>query len=314
MYKLVYNIINLDLTGQSQVREDKMKSRGMFMVVSSIVLSFLTVTTVIAEDSLRTQAPMTTDLAGSGGMVAIPSVFRIVCPSKKKSGTGFLHKSGNIITAAHVVDGCTPSEIMIVGIKGLHIGANGKSNGITKPVIDADLDLAFFAPMDKISTQALPISINDDHTIGAQVSTWGFPEGYNSLAPLLSSGYIAGIDQVQINKEKRIKRLVINAAFNSGNSGGPLLSIENGMVIGVVVSKVAPLPHEIESALAALKKDNGINSFERTNPDGTKERMSEAQVLEYVIQYLRSQTQLVIGHAVMTSDLKDFLKSNKIEQ
>jgi len=290
-----------------------MKSHETFMVGLSILLSLLFVSNVFAEDYIRTQAPMTTDLAGSGGSVALTSVFRIVCPSKNKSGTGFLHKSGNIITAAHVVDGCAPSEIMIISYKGLHVGANGKSNGINKPVIDANLDLAFFAPVDKINTQALPISISDDQTIGAQVSTWGFPAGYNSLAPLLCSGYIAGIDQVQITKEKTIKRMVINAAFNSGNSGGPLLNIENGTVIGVVVSKIAPLPSDIESALAALKKDKTIIAFEKTNPDGTKEKMSEAQVLEYVIQFLRSQTQLVIGHAVITSDLKDFLKSNKIE-
>jgi hypothetical protein len=198
---------------------------------------------------------------------------------------------------------------MIIDFKGLNLGANG----ITKPVIDVDLDLAFFAPLDKINTQALPISINDDHSIGAQVSTWGFPEGYSSFAPLLSSGYIAGIDQVPINKDKRVRRMVINAAFNSGNSGGPLLEIETRTVIGVVVSKLAPLPSEIESALAALKKDKTIMAFEKTYPDGTKEQKSEAQLLEEVIQYLRSQTQLVIGHAVMTSDLKGFLKSNKIE-
>jgi hypothetical protein len=202
---------------------------------------------------------------------------------------------------------------MIIGSKGVHIGTNGKPNGITKPVIDVDLDLAFFAPLDKINTQALPISINDDHSIGAQVSTWGFPEGYSSPAPLLSSGYIAGVDQVPINKDKRVRRMVINAAFNSGNSGGPLLEIETGTVIGVVVSKLAPLPSEIESALAALKKDKTIMAFVKTRSDGTKESMSEAQLLEEVIQYLRSQTQLVIGHAVMTSDLRDFLMSNKIE-
>lgn len=269
--------------------------------------------TVIAADNIQTHAPMTTDLAGSGGAVAIPSVFKIICPSKNKTGTGFLHKSGNIITAAHVIEGCAPSEIMIIGSKGLHVGANGKPNGIAKPVIDADLDLAFFTPVDKINTQALSISINDDHIIGAQVSTWGFPEGYNSSAPLLSSGYIAGVDQVPINKDKRVRRMVINAAFNLGNSGGPLLEIETGTVIGVVISKLAPLPPDIESALAVLKKDKRIIMFEKTYADGTKEKKSEAQLLEEVIQYLRSQTQLVIGHAVMTSDLKGFLKSNKIE-
>jgi hypothetical protein len=37
--------------------------------------------------------------------------------------------------------------------------------------------------------------------------------------------------------------------------------------------------------------------------------MSEAQVVEYVLEYLRSQTQLVIGYAVTVIDLRSFLGS-----
>jgi S1-C subfamily serine protease len=145
------------------------------------------------------------------------------------------------------------------------------------------------------------------------VSTWGYPDGYHGFAPLLSSGYLAGVDRVNVSNQKSVARLVINAAFNLGNSGGPLLEIEKGTVIGVVSSKVAPLPPDIESALAALKSDRTIMSFEKTMPDGTKEKKSSSELLEEVLQYMRSQTQLVIGHAVLPSDLKAFLKSNGVD-
>ena len=53
--------------------------------------------------------------------------------------------------------------------------------------------------------------------------------------------------------------------------------------------------------------------FTKNKEDGTKEEISEAQVTEEILQYLRSQTQLVIGHAVLTTDLMAFLKANKVD-
>jgi hypothetical protein len=60
---------------------------------------------------IGTSAPLQTDSSGSMGIVAAKSVFRVVCAAKGVFGTGFLHKSGNIITAAHVVDGCPNPDI-----------------------------------------------------------------------------------------------------------------------------------------------------------------------------------------------------------
>lgn len=275
-------------------------------LIWALLLAISLSSDVVAEDRIPTGAPMTTDLAGRSGSVAVQSLFRILCPSKNKSGTGFLHKSGKVITAAHVVDGCGPTDIVVVG-------ASGQKMTVANMATDTVLDLALLSLSKAVNAPALSLSTTDGFSIGAQVSTWGYPNGYYGLAPLLSSGYLAGVDRIKVSGEKTVPRLVINAAFNLGNSGGPLLEIENGKVIGVVSSKVAPLPLEIESALAALKSDKSIIAFEKTKPDGTKEKMSGSQVLEEVLQYLRSQTQLVIGHAVMLSDLKAFLKSKGID-
>lgn len=105
----------------------------------------------------------------------------------------------------------------------------------------------------------------------------------------------------------------MNAAFNSGNSGGPLLRVEDSKVIGVVSSKLAPMPDVIESALEALSKQNAGFMDEKMYPDGRVEKMSEGQLIHDVLQYLRRQTQLVIGHAVMLGDLRKFLEDNGVE-
>jgi hypothetical protein len=255
-----------------------------------ILLFLLTfcVSPTSAENQIPVTAPMTTDLAGRSGNIASVSVFRILCPSINSSGTGFLHKSGVIITAGHVVSNCNA-------------------------VIDDKYDLALLRTKSKIKGKSLPICSSESLLIGSQISTWGYPTGYTGGVPLLTSGYLSGIQSFQVDSGQNVRKWVVNAAFNSGNSGGPLLEIENGEVIGVVSSKLAPIPKFVESALNALKNSKGGFMYTKTNPDGTEEPISQAQIVELVLQYLRSQTQLVIGYAATLDDLKKFLISNGIE-
>ena len=51
-------------------------------------------------------APIDSDSAGRGGAVATQACVRVMCATTNSVGTGFLHNSGKIITAEHVVRGC----------------------------------------------------------------------------------------------------------------------------------------------------------------------------------------------------------------
>lgn len=280
--------------------------RKFFILMLSLLISINSFDThVIASDQIPLAAPMTTDLAGSSESTALPSVYRIFCTSKAKSGTGFLHKSGNVITAAHVISECAPKDILIV--------SKNEKIRVSKFKSDAIMDLALLYPESRINQKSLHLSESDRIKVGSQVSTWGFPEGFTGIFPLLTSGYISGYDSVSRPNNKKVPVLVVNAAFNSGNSGGPLVSIEDSSVIGVVSSKLAPLPRYIEIALEVLKQQKIGVMYEKTKADGSKETISEATVIGEVLQYLRGQTQLVIGHAVLLKDLKDFLTKNGIE-
>lgn len=273
-----------------------------------ILLFLLTfcVSPTSAENQIPVTAPMTTDLAGRSGNIASVSVFRILCPSINSSGTGFLHKSGVIITAGHVVSNCNASDLIILNFRWEEIE-------VKDVVIDDKYDLALLRTKSKIKGKSLPICSSESLLIGSQISTWGYPTGYTGGVPLLTSGYLSGIQSFQVDSGQNVRKWVVNAAFNSGNSGGPLLEIENGEVIGVVSSKLAPIPKFVESALNALKNSKGGFMYTKTNPDGTEEPISQAQIVELVLQYLRSQTQLVIGYAATLDDLKKFLISNGIE-
>ena len=257
-----------------------------------------------SSDQIQVSAPLATDSAGRMGAIATQSVFKLIIANKNRTGTGFLHISGNVLTAAHVIEGANSADVVI-------LMADGKKITVEKIVADPDVDIAMLTPKRKIKAKALPLASAEQFSVGIQVSTWGFPSGYNGIQPMLSVGYLSGRDAIKSSSGKIVERFVVNAAFNGGNSGGPLIDIESGSVIGIVASKLATMPRYIESALQALRNDESISAFLITKPDGTTERISNSQLLEQILQYLRSQTQLVVGRAVLTGDIKTFLKKHK---
>jgi S1-C subfamily serine protease len=276
-------------------------------IITYIALIFaLTITIVNASDTINVSAPVTTDLAGKTGKEAVESVVRIIATETNTAGTGFMHKSGKIITAAHVVSNNTANKIIILFSNGRQIPA--------KDVIKDDRrDLAIITPATFVKVDSLKLSIKESIPVGLQVSTWGFPSGYSGLSPLLTVGYVSGLDYIESPVGTKEPRFVVNAAFNSGNSGGPVLDLENGSVIGVVSSKLAPVPDYIIKALEVLKSNRSGLNYTGTKPDGSKITISESQLVGDVLTYLRSQTQLVIGHAVLAKDVYNFLKENNIE-
>jgi S1-C subfamily serine protease len=260
---------------------------------------------ISAEDlnHLPVSAPIDTNSAGRGGIIAVQSVLRIICIQNNSSGTGFLHKSGNLITAAHVVSGC--SQPIILQPDGTQITGSVKA-------ADDDVDLALIEPATKINAPALAISMKSDLQIGTQVTTWGYPGGYFGRAPMLSVGYLSGLDARKHNSGKIISQWVVNAAFNSGNSGGPLLQLETGEVIGVVSSKLAPISEQSMTILKALEAQQSGVMYQAKMPDGSTKNISEAQLVGNVLDELRRQIQLVIGYAVLTGDLIAFLQTNGV--
>jgi S1-C subfamily serine protease len=169
--------------------------------------------------------------------------------------------------------------------------------------------LALLSPSSEFGAAELPIEERSDLAIGSQVTTWGFPEGYAGRVPLLSVGYLAGIDAHRASSGKVLQRWVVNAAFNRGNSGGPLLSIETGGIIGVVSSKLAPISPASQSALDALSAQRSGFVYTAKSPDGSTHKMSEGQIVAQILDELRAQVQLVIGMAVVLDDLRQFVEA-----
>jgi hypothetical protein len=169
---------------------------------------------------------------------------------------------------------------------------------VTAVASDLELDLALLTPsVSDFVKVPLDVTSDTEFTFGAQLSTWGFPEGYGGLIPLLSVGYLAGVDERRLQPNVVLRKWVVNGAFNRGNSGGPVLETKTAKVVGVISSKLAPIPKELELSLENLEKKGS----------------AEGQTIAKVLQHLRSQTQLVIGLATMVEDLRKFLQKNGVE-
>jgi hypothetical protein len=103
----------------------------------------------------------------------------------------------------------------------------------------------------------------------------------------------------------------VNGAFNHGNSGGPVIDLTTGEVIGVVHAKLAPLPAPVDAALTALKNQTSGFGYDG-NVNGKPVHMTEAQVVESVLEHFASQVQLVVGVMVLPTDVRTFLTANKV--
>ena len=176
----------------------------------------------------ETAVQWTLDAAGPTQRAAIKSVVLLYCPKTNMKGTGFILREGLIVTNNHVVEGCTAGEM-----KANPFGAG--EFGFLKMATDKDVDLAVLRPSKRF-TEGLELAPDRDSQIGTSVNTWGFPLTYNGPAPLLSVGYVAGYVKDGENG-KEVKHIVVNGAFNPGNSGGPLFRANDNKVIGVVVAK-----------------------------------------------------------------------------
>lgn len=135
------------------------------------------------------------------------------------SGTGFLlNATGEILTAAHVVDECKSLDAKMV---------NGASFEVMPYIINTSSDLAILKSQPK---QQAPVVMTREIVANKQPAfVVGFPEG---------KPYKATRVTVDNNVYKPGQGMIgLNGGVQLGNSGGPLVT-EKGYVFGVVKSKV----------------------------------------------------------------------------
>ena len=151
--------------------------------------------------------------------------------------------NGLVISNNHVVEGCTAAQI-------LGVTSTGRRLGFRKLATDGDVDLVALRPQETLA-DGLELGDDTDPELGTVVPTWGYPLTLNGPAPLLSRGIVAGFTQ-DIVHGKSVKHIVVNGAFNPGNSGRPLIKSNDERVIGIVVAKYHLYPPSVKAEFEAL--------------------------------------------------------------
>ena len=155
----------------------------------------------------------------------INSTLSIECGDSRGSGFHFI-KPELIVTNFHVVEDNieTGEEVKAVTADGdeftLELVAYSKED---------EHDYAIYSTPDKISAErdALSPRINHGLDIGTEVAFSGFPHGILDL--LVQRAIISG--------EVDDKSFYIDGSVNGGNSGGPIVDLSDGSLIGIVTQR-----------------------------------------------------------------------------
>ncbi|MXR51489.1 PDZ domain-containing protein [Halovenus sp. WSH3] len=154
----------------------------------------------------------------------IPSVVSV--RTSQGQGTGFLYDESHVVTNAHVVGRASTAQLQF---------QNSTWSDATVQGRDRHSDLAVLSAAEAPES-AEPLSFAEESpVIGQEVVAIGNP--YN-LDGSVTSGIISGLDRLVPSPAgyQIPDAIQTDAAVNPGNSGGPLMSTDGG-VLGVVNSK-----------------------------------------------------------------------------
>ena len=146
--------------------------------------------------------------------------------SSQAEGTGFVYDTkGDIITAAHVVDGASSIKVAFKDGKTATATLVGKDDSTDTAVIKVDVP----------SSELHPLTIGSSAAVqpGDSVVAIGSPFG---LTETMTAGIVSAIDRTITapNNYSISGAIQTDAPINHGNSGGPLLDA-SGDVVGVNV-------------------------------------------------------------------------------
>tara|TARA_B100000787_G_C16163541_1_gene282684 strand:- start:39 stop:1124 length:1086 start_codon:yes stop_codon:yes gene_type:complete len=162
-----------------------------------------------------------------------------------QSGSGFfINKKGYYITNYHVIEGCTQSKITF----------NGKSVNAKVVATDQSLDLALLQANVKPKDY---LNISSDPPEKMQrIIVAGYPFGKGLSDDLkFTQGIISSIKGFADNSNQ----IQLDAAINSGNSGGPIVN-EDGDLVAVAVSGLSKSKSEgIGFGIKASSVKNFLN-------------------------------------------------------
>ncbi len=212
----------------------------------------------------------------SGGCMML---FRRQGESVQFLGTAFIvHEEGYLLTVSHIL----PQEgelIVVPGDSGGDFTPINQETVTTVPVSivrrNPDRDVALLKMNQQIDMQ-LPdyfLGTAESSLVGNQVMAMGYAFGHQTLHMLVA---INGITSAKVLSRNESKILIFDNMIHDGDRGGPLIGVEDGLVIGIINGRF--------DSLEASKDYTDGSQTVRSNTN-----MSYAVAIDYGIELMKEE-------------------------
>ncbi len=213
----VYDPAGKELRNSSQVQ-----TAGISANTAAIRAVTYKAMQMVLVDLLRELAPSAAKYPATGEVAKIPPAILVRRDEPVSTGTGFfINRTGQMLTAAHVVRDCVVVE--------------AQKDGVTFPVTRrAESSLLDLAVVDsgRESNAALPLRTGQTLVLGEAVTNVGFPlSGLLANSPNLTRGNVSA----RAGLKGSVGLFQFSAPIQPGSSGGPVVS-DGGELLGVTVS------------------------------------------------------------------------------
>lgn len=143
-------------------------------------------------------------------------------------GTGWFIDHSHVITANHVVASCVGKPLLI---------RSPWTSNATIQAYDANLDIALLS-VEKPPSWASGLPLSYSLTIGDDVYVIGYPiqlyqETGQSIEDMSKIPRVQKASVTWINPDRKV--FEFSPGTDAGNSGGPIVSVKNGGVVGIVI-------------------------------------------------------------------------------
>ena len=187
------------------------------------------------------------------------------------TGSGAIIKDNRILTSAHVVSGANFVEVQKEN--------DSKKYDATVKYISNDVDLAILEVNDKsffANTKALEIT--EDVKIKDSVTAIGYPIGGNTIST--TTGIVSRIEYKAYawNPWSNLLAIQIDAAINSGNSGGAVLNKDN-KIVGIAMMKLRSADN-ISYIVPSIVINTFLNDIKDGKVDGFPQTRTRVQNIE----------------------------------
>lgn len=147
-----------------------------------------------------------------------------------------------------------------------------------------------------------------DVSVGEQVLFLGFPFGMQQLTAHM--GYISSIH------ERQGKTIIqIDGSVNGGNSGGPLVSLKSGSVVGIITRAVTGIiEREFDNLISTLQNNQNILAQSRATiqiggVDPIQGLRASQAAMEQIAHNLKRSANVGIGYGYPTDHIRDQIRN-----